>query len=484
MKRIFIYYQLASFFSASRAARILLPLSLLAVSCEKLVTIDPPVNTIVTEQVFADDKNAVASIMGMYSTLGRRQYFNSFTNGGLSILCSQYTDELVPFGGGSDEIYKNGLTPRSFVLPTIFSQAYQSIYQANAIIEGLSHSNGVSQHIKDQLTGEALFARAFCYYYLVGVWGGISYITTTDWKENMAVAYSTEDEIIAKSIEDLERSKNLLEDEYNDFSGERTRATKFAAYAMLARYYALKGNWGSVVQYCSMIIDEHDVFRLTDEPKDAFLKNSAEAILQWHNTSQQYPFNALTEARTLIPLTNTNNPNYYLSQDLLHKFDTADLRRKQWIGETNYRGIIYHYPYKYKVGTVNAAAGAPVTEYYMVIRLADMILLRAEAYARQNQLDAAVDDVNTIRARARIIDIPALSGEKLIWAIADERSRELFCEWGARFIDLKRMGLIDELMAGAAARKGGEWAAYKRLFPIPLVEITLNPLSTQNTGYN
>ena len=62
---------------------------------------------------------------------------------------------------------------------------------------------------------------------------------------------------------------------------------------------------------------------------------------------------------------------------------------------------------------------------------------------------------------------------------------ELFAEWGHRWLDLKRVGKIDEVMQEIVTDKGGSWAPYKAYLPIPYTEFQYNEAlrGDQNEGY-
>jgi hypothetical protein len=68
-------------------------------------------------------------------------------------------------------------------------------------------------------------------------------------------------------------------------------------------------------------------------------------------------------------------------------------------------------------------------------------------------------------------------------AILHERQVELFTEQGHRWIDMKRMGVINNIMPAVATEKGGTWNSNWQWYPIPLTQIRLDPNITQNTGY-
>jgi hypothetical protein len=119
------------------------------------------------------------------------------------------------------------------------------------------------------------------------------------------------------------------------------------------------------------------------------------------------------------------------------------------------------------------------------IRLAETILLRAEAYIGLNQLDLAAADINLIRNRANAT--PVAPGDVNLDYILDERARELYGEeW--RHFTLRRMGKLVErvrLYNNNPKNPGLNIQDYHVLWPIPQTQIDLNidaPFP-QNPGY-
>ncbi len=116
-----------------------------------------------------------------------------------------------------------------------------------------------------------------------------------------------------------------------------------------------------------------------------------------------------------------------------------------------------------------------------MLRLAEQFLIRAEARAKTHNIMGAITDVNAIRRRAGLRELPATLGETdLIAAIAQERRIELFAEWGHRWMDLKRTDKIDDVLKPIKP----QWRNTQKFYPIPLLELTTNPNLTQNPGYN
>jgi len=164
-----------------------------------------------------------------------------------------------------------------------------------------------------------------------------------------------------------------------------------------------------------------------------------------------------------------------LSQELISSFENGDNRMNQWTVSYALNGTNYSVAYKYK----NLSSTASPTEDYMVIRLAELYLIRAEALAHTGNFTGAMADVNLIRQRAGLLPAAAISQTDVLVAIMKERRIELFCEWGNRWFDLNRTGTINTVLS---AEKTG-WKPTSSLFPIPITELQSNPFLTQNPGY-
>ncbi len=104
----------------------------------------------------------------------------------------------------------------------------------------------------------------------------------------------------------------------------------------------------------------------------------------------------------VLPETGPNaSTPVYLSEDLTEASEDGDYRKSDWVGNSNYCGTTYYYPYKY----TNCASSDPntsITEYCTVMRLAEQFLIRSEARAEQGKLDEAISDVDKIRMRGRV----------------------------------------------------------------------------------
>jgi hypothetical protein len=465
-------------------------LSLAFCSCKKLVQIDPPTSSITTTEVFSDSADASAAIMGIYSKMINSNIAVNFGNGTLSLLCGLSADELLQFNPPvyNTQLYTNAvLSNNTAVYSFIWAPAYQIIYQTNACIEGLQASTSLTQSVKDQFTGEAKFIRAFCHFYLVNLFGDVPYINSITFQQTSLASRTPVSQVYQQIIADLKAAQNLLRADYSISGGQRTRATQWAATALLARVYLYQQQWANAEALATSVINNSN-YSLVNNLNNVFLTSSTEAILQWSLNTSVAPYNATTEGYVVIPKTATNQPSYYLSPQLLKGFETADRRKQAWLDSTTYSGTIYYYPYKYKIGSGQYSANATPTEYYMVLRLAEQYLIRAEAEAEGagGGLAAAIADLNIIRARAGLPNLAStLNQNQVLAAIAQERRIELFSEWGHRWLDLKRTGQVDAVMSVVTPQKlgGGVWNSYQQLYPIPLSELHTDPNLTQNPNY-
>lgn len=453
---------------------------LVLASCKKLVEIPEPVNTITTTETFSTPAGATSALISVYFDLAKG-YNSSFdyANGRTSTYAGLSADELKYFQSDDvvSQFQNNTLVSTNSDLSSFFwNPAYYDIYSANSIIEGVSASS-LSTALKTQLTGEAKFLRAFSYFYLVNLFGDVPIVTTTSWQQTSLIPRSATTMVYDQIVKDLKDAQSLLPDDYSASSGERFRANKSAATALLARVYLYLRQWSAAEQQSTLLIGNTS-YSLETDLNRVFLKNSNEAILQWQVSVEYSPY-ATKEGNQLIPFSTTTKPKYILTDELLAAFESTDKRFSAWVDTTNYQGTLYYYPYKYKIRQGTPGGGAD--EYYMVLRLAEQYLIRAEARAQQNNLAGAISDLNVIRERAGLIDVPSsLDQTGVMNALEQERRIELFAEWGNRWFDLKRTGRADAILQ---PQKGSNWQSSDQLYPIPQAEIKLDPSLTQNPGY-
>jgi hypothetical protein len=460
--------------------------------CKKLIEVDAPVTSTNANNVYASDATAAAVLTNIYAKMSD---LNSDLRGGgisgIPLYAALSADELTLFSQGDVALYpyyRNELT--SLIgAANHWASIYGFVFVTNAAIEGLNNTNSLTPAVKQQLLGEAMFMRAFCYFYLVNLFGGVPLVLTTDWKTNSNIERTPVPAVYQQIIADLKEAQALLSPDYLNGDvrtaypislAERIRPTKWAATALLARVYLYNKDWANAEQQATAVLDNSSFYRLSSLDS-VFLKNSAEAIWQLQPVRTGVQANTGEGALFVLPESGPNITDYpvYLNADLVNSFEPDDQRRLHWVGQVSIGNNSYHYSYKYKIGKVET----PTLEYTMVLRLAEQYLIRAEARAALNNLEGAKADINAIRHRAGLPPATATTQPALLSAILHERRVELFTEWGHRWFDLKRSGKIEEVMSVAAVQKGGTWSSFKALYPIPQSELNANPSLVQNPGY-
>ena len=453
-------------------------------NCKKLITIPPPVGSITTSQVFSSDNQAQSAMTGIYYNMINNQNFSRY---GMSIFGGMSADELLIFNKTQTpyvQFQENDLTSSNAIVSGNFwANPFSALYGANSVIEGLSTSAGVHDSVKNELIGEAEFVRAFSNFYLVYLFGDIPLITTINWHKTNLLSRTSVSEISQTIISDLKDAQSRLPSDYSVGLSQRIIPNKWAATALLARAYLYQQQWDSAQIEASLIINHSGLYRLTTGLDSVFLINSNEAIwqLQQDNVGGS-TYNATPEGGQLIPVAlNSHYPPFvYITNSLLTAFEPGDQRRIEWVDSTKYTGSQYYFPYKYKMGKGSASAGGAYTEYYMVLRLAEQYLIRAEAETKLGDLSDAAADLNIIRNRAGLPNTTANIQADMLTAIAHERQVELFCEWGQRWLDLKRTGQATTILS---LNKGFTVNSNALLFPIPISELIVDPNLTQNEGY-
>lgn len=447
-------------------------------SCSKMIEVPMPSDEIFPSLVFADSLTAQAAANGMYSYMyNKNGTAGSSIGTNLTTVPAMTADELIyiPSSAVFDQFEVNNILEANANNLAIWTDMYKAIYLANSIIEGTASSTSISQSLKNELTGEAKFVRAFCHFYLVNLYGDVPLITTTNVSVTALRPRDNAAVVKAQIIKDLTEAKGLLSDSYTYSGGERIRPNKYAASALLARVYLYGGEWKKAEDESDVVIAASNLYGLVDLAS-VFLKNNKEAIWQFlPNLTNPYPY--ITKS-----FYTTTSAVYVLRDELLTALnkESADKRKATWTKSLTVSGVTYYYPNKYKSYLVTAA-----TEYDVMLRLSEQYLIKAEACARQDNLPAAITAVDSIRKRAGEPLLkntnPTIQKDSLLTVIAREWQVEFMTELGHRWLNLKRTNTMTAVLSAA---KPGLWKDYAQWYPIPQTAIASNPNLVQNEGYN
>ncbi len=452
--------------------------------CKKMLVLDMPPGGIATEQVFNQDTAAIAAVSHIYYVMAQGA---QFMQGAHTVSLGLLTDELRCVGvtatKADGEYFSGQVQPGNSVLATMWGDPYKAIVLANTVLEKLGQSTGVRTGLKLQLMGEAKFLRAYNYFMLVNLFGGVPKVIGLDFKENARLPRASVADIYELIIKDLvEASKQMEPFPAGGVKREpkRVRAYNTAATALLARVYLFRHNFDRAVLLADELI-RSGYYQLAARQAAIGMADSEETIWALWPAIDGF---GTGEARRFIPFTAGAMPAYAVSDNMMDGFETGDHRKAAWLRyfmQANEQG---YYPVKYRQNKW------PAEEAHCVMRLAEIWLIRAEARAKLGRLEGdrgAVMDVNVIRSRAGLPPLPdGLTQYEVLVAIEQERRVELLAEGGHRWFDLKRMVNIqtykyrlEEVMSSC---KTG-WRPYQSLLPVPAAELTLNPALVQNPGY-
>jgi hypothetical protein len=443
-------------------------ISNIMVSCDNFTEVDLPASQLPATSIFEDKATATAAMVDIYAKI-RDNGLLTGNPTGLSSQLGLYTDELTLYDGELN-FYNNAILPSGYEISELWNSSYSQIYAANSVIEGVQNSTALAEADRNELKGEALFVRALLHFSLLNLFGDIPYIHTTDYKQNRSVHRIPEREVYQLIKADLNDAKALLPENY--ITAERVRPNKWTVQAFLARVNLYSQAWDEASEAASAVLNQSGLYIQEPNIDKIFLKDATTTI--WQLMPDLEGGNTI-EAATFSFISGPP-PASAISAELLAAFSTDDLRKTHWITAVTNGVETWYHTSKYKEPYDTGSS----REHSIVFRLAEQYLIRAEARAHQGDLIGAKEDLNVVRHTAGLADTSAISAAEIINAVLEERRLELFTEFGHRFFDLKRTGMLDTVLTPI---KTG-WNSTDRLFPLPESELLLNDnLLPQNAGY-
>lgn len=435
----------------------LLPVLLLGLAaCDSILDVEPT-TAVSEERAITDLASARAALAGVYDALTDDNYYGGdfvyFTD--LSSDDVKHTGTFASFGDAD----KHQLRADNGTVEAIWTAIYRAIGRANVLIQRLPDVE-MSDAVRNQMLGEAYFIRALSYHNLVKHWGGVPLRLEppADPEEAAQITRATVEEVYAQIHADLDIAASLLTNETDPRS-----ASLGAVEALRSRVYLYQKDWQKVVDAADKVLAMG--YDLAPRFSDLFDPDGAptdEDIFRLTFTPQEYNYIGY------YYLSRPNGGRYEVAPEeaLVELYDPADERLAWSIGyDVNGRINATKFP---------TAAG---TEDFHVIRLAEVILNRAEALARLGgdaNLQAAVDAYNRIRVRAGLPahtwGVDVTNQAEVLAEVRLQRRLELAFE-GDRFADIVRAG------------EAGWIPETQRLYPIPQAELDVAPGLTQNPGY-
>jgi len=366
---------------------------------------------------------------------------------------------------------------------------YRAIRDANLLLDAIPEHPQLNDAEKRQLSGEMHFIRGFAYAYLYSWFGSVPLVTP---ESELLLPRSTDAETRAQIESDLMAAT----DELNTTTPLYGRATKGAAFGLLAQYYLQTKQWEKASEAAQQVIDlklyelwpdVRTLFALNNEGNKEMIYAAPAIAMNGHGNVWManalppgYPTDVMnTATQVCLPLA------FYQT------FADGDQRKELILTRyTNKNGAVinlttgeeYQNPRSFKYPLDPAQVERHGGMDFPILRYAEIVLIKAEAdvMAGKNVADA-LPYLNQVHTRAGLLpyreaDIP--DQHAFIELVLNERKWEFFSE-GRRRQDLLRH---DQFLQNAIDR-GKQAQAFRTLFPIPQSEMDANPNLVQNDGY-
>ena len=375
-----------------------------------------------------------------------------------------------------------------------WSDAYGIIGNINIAIPQIQACSdpALSATRKAQILGESRFMRAFTYFDMVRLYGPLPIIlkpadlsNSEKLIQSTFVPRSSVDSVYQAILEDLWFAKDNVQDD--NVPPNKMVVTKGAVNSILAKVYASMPtpNWDSVAYYCDKVIPDYSLLPDFNQLWDNNHKNNSEAIWEFNYVGWSVIGNWIPSQFIGSGWKKFSTP----TNDLVNAFESegdsvrlnASIKFVNYGWSDPYWKDPNHFPILSKYNDPNNG-----TNDFYAIRLADILLLRAEAYNNKGDINNAAALVNQVRTRVGLPNTTATSQSDMAAAIAKERRLELAFE-GQRRFDLLRTGkAIDVMNAqkdGAGKNLKYNVQPYQLIYPVPQQQLDLNPKLVQNPGY-
>ncbi|HET7564682.1 MAG TPA: RagB/SusD family nutrient uptake outer membrane protein [Gemmatimonadaceae bacterium] len=457
--------------------RILIPAVMLvaAAACDSPLEVTPT-GSIPEATAINDGPSAEAALVGAYASLRSLDYYGE-TLPTLPELSSDNAD----FDGTrteNEEADEHRLHADNGFVADMWAAMYDGINRTNEILTKVPDIKGMDDAERNEILGEAYFLRALHYHNLVKLFGGVPIRTqpASSLTDAASVTRASVADVYKQILSDLDQAQQLITN-----TDDTRRASRGAVFALRSRVLLYQQDWAGAVDAAdsveamgySLAPNFSDLFDVdgADTPEDIF--RVIFTAQDYNNIGYYYDDDwGIQELAPTVDLMQAFDPN--MDPNDVTTYAPTDTRG-QWSIQLDGDSPVGE---KFR-----ASAG---TEDFHVIRLAEVMLNKAEALARQGQLAEAVAEYNPIRVRAKLMPdtlgttvIDTSNGnvldsqDEVIARILNERRKELAFE-GDRWPDLVRTGLATTVLGISPDMT---------LYPIPQREVDVTPGLTQNPGY-
>lgn len=414
----------------------------LSAGCEKWLDLIPP-QGLIRQEFWKTKEDVEAVVMGAYETFASMDDM-LFRYGELR--ADMVTGD-VNLGEEEQMVAESNIYPDNWLCN--WEDFYKVINYCNEIIKNAPLVREIDNTFTDyQLQGflsEAYFLRGLAYFYLVRIFKDVPYVTEPTETDDADVypAKMAGDELLRLVLEDLGNIRRYATtDGYQTLAEIRGRATKASIDALMADISLWLFEYEDVITYVERI-EANEEYELLPSARwfELFYPgNSLEGIFEFQFDDQ------LNQPNSLYGMTQRLSYSYDPSQKAIEMFgiefskefvrgQDATIRK---YGEDDF--IIWKYVGRAPDGETVRSGSVQRSCNWIVYRLADVLLMKAEALSQLGRYGEALVIINEIRTRADVTSL-SLPDSPVAYedAILQERALELAFE-GKRWFDLVRMG--------------------------------------------
>lgn len=437
-------------------------------ACDSILQTEP-VTSLPQDQMIQDAATATASLNGAYDALQSGSYY-----GLTALLVGDLAADNTVWSGTFQylgEMQTNRMQADNSEVTAFWTAIYSSVNRANLLIDVVPTVPTIPEATRADVMGQAYFIRALGFHNLVKYWGAVPIPTkvTTGPDESKNYVRTPVTEVYTQILKDLDSAQTLTRNTTNTRYATATAARALRARVLFYRA-GLPGNGNSQADYQAAL----DAANAVLAGRDTLVVPYASLFSAAGNNTTEDIF------RIAFNATETNGlSNYYLSVGRAEVAPSANLDAAYPAGDLRKAASVA--PSGVASRPLNGVkwSARPGTEHIHVIRLAEVVLIKAEALARLNRLPEAVAQYNKVRIRAGLaphaLGTQVTTQADVINQIELERRLELALE-GDRWPDLIRLGKVIQVK-GIQDRPG------QALFPIPIRDVRVSPQLTQNPGY-
>lgn len=376
----------------------------------------------------------------------------------------------------------------------VWNLSFKIISRSNNIIAKIDDVE-LSDQLRNQYIGEALFLRAYSYFNMVRLFGDLPIVTVAfrspDEVSEFDMSRKPVSEVYDLIVSDLiEAAANL-----SGVSGlSKSRASVGASKTLLGKVYLTLKEYSNAVNILNevMAMDYSlmpDYERLFTNDNDELAESIFEVKYLSGNIGEGNSFSSIFTPplfnMAIFPENMNGSGRLNPTKDLADSYEAGDLRREASVEDSvlTLDGSYEQYKYGLKFVDFTTGLAGDGGINYTALRYADVLLMYAEAL-NDSDTPGAHNYLNMVRERAGLGPLDGLSKEEFALALEHERRVEFFLE-GHRWFDLVRTGRAQTVLNAYFTNNGLNFSVedYELLMPIPQRELDINPNLRQNSGY-